>query len=507
LVAHICRRLDGIPLAIELAAARIKLMTVEQIAAHLDDALHLLRGRNRSGPPRHQTLQAAIDWSYQLLSAGERILFRRLSVFAGGFTLEEAEEVASGMGQGARGSESWTNDLPRADVLDLLSQLIDQSLVMVAQHEHAVEARYRLLETIRQYAKAKLQASGEMAAVRQQHADFFVRMAEATWQTYKGREEVKWIEQMEREHDNFRTALEWAVEEKQSALGLRLAGAIWRFWYVRGYLSESRDWLTRLMALPDVSIYTPEYAAASYGAGVIAWRQGDHTEARALGERALQLYRILEDGEGIGLCLIGLANVIGAGGDYQSQRTYLEEGLALFRELDDKSGVAGALNNLGELARLEGDFGGAEPYYAECLALYQSLGNSDGTALVQHNLGQVALHEGDNARAATLFRDSLSAYNALGHRSGIAMCLEAVAGLAAAQGQAMQAARLSGAAEGLRKAIGVTMDGADLTAHDLYLARARERLTEAEFAAACAAGRTMPPEQAVAEGQALMQST
>ena len=494
-VEVVCRRLDGIPLAIELAAARVKLLTVEQIAARLDDALRLLQGSSRSAPARHQTLQAAIDSSHQLLSEGERTLFRRLSVFAGGFTLEAAEAVCS---------EPLTvhGSLRIDEVLDLLSRLLDQSLVMPIEREQHAEARYRLLETVRQYGSEKLRSAGEREAVLERHAHYYMRLAEQSAREFKGRDQVAWIARVEQDNANLRAALSWSLERGAGDVGLRLAGALWRFWFARGYLAEGRDWLTRLLAQAGPPALTPQYAQAAYGAGVIAWRQGDHAVARTLGERGLAIFQTLEDGEGIGLALVALANVSGAQGDSAAQHAYLNESLAIFRETGDTSGAAAALNNLGELARYEEDYALARRYYAEGLALYQELGNVNGTALVLHNLAHVVQHDGDYSRAASLFHGSLLKYQALGHPGGIAMCLAAAAGHAAIQGQYVRAARLSGVALAAYSAVGATMDGADRVAHDRYMADVRKQLSDDTFAAACAEGRVMAIEQAVQEALA-----
>ncbi|HET6319992.1 MAG TPA: tetratricopeptide repeat protein, partial [Chloroflexota bacterium] len=460
---------------------------MEQIAARLDDALRLLQGSSRSAPVRHQTLQAAIDSSHQLLSEEERALFRRLSVFAGGFTLEAAEAACS------------EPAAAHSDVLDLLSRLLDQSLVMPVEREHHVEARYRLLETVRQYGSEKLRSAGEREVILEQHAQYFMGRAEQAAREFKGRDQVAWIECLEQDNANLRAALSWSLERGAVDVGLRLAGALWRFWFARGYLAEGRDWLTRLLAQAGPPAFTPAYAQATYGAGVIAWRQGDYAVARALGEQSLAIFQTLEDGEGIGLSLVALANVSGAQGDSAAQHAYLEESLALFREMGDQSGAAAALNNLGELARFEGDYATARRCYSESLALYQGLGNVNGTALVLHNLAHVVQHEGDHRHAARLFHDSLVKYQALGHPGGIAMCLAAAAGLAAVRGQYVRAARLSGTAASAYKAVGATMDGADRVAHDRYMADVRKQLSDEAFAAACAEGRGMSVDQAAQE--------
>ncbi len=233
-LAQVCRRLDGLPLAIELAAARVKVLSVEQIAARLDDSYRLLAGGSRTALPRQQTLQATIDWSHHLLSEKERILFRRLSVFMGGFTLEAAEAVCAG------------NGIEQDEVLDLLSHLIDKSLVAVAQRSG--EARYRLLETIRQYGQDKLQEFGEAANLRRNHCDWYVGLSERAESEILGARQGSWFDRLEVEHDNLRAALGWSLEQKEAETAARMGAAIWRFWLLRGYMSEGRRWLERALA-------------------------------------------------------------------------------------------------------------------------------------------------------------------------------------------------------------------------------------------------------------------
>jgi predicted ATPase/transcriptional regulator with XRE-family HTH domain len=280
-VAQVCHRLDGIPLAIELAAARVKVLTVEQIAARLDDRFRLLTGGSRIALPRQQTLQAAIDWSYDLLSEPERRLWRRLSVFAGGWTLEAAEAVCAGAG------------LDAAEVLDRLTSLVDKSLVTV--DAMAGEARYRLLETIRQYGREKLERSGEAAVIRRQHLEWHVGLAERAEPELTGPDQAVWLEKLEAEHDNLRAALEWSqVEAQGEQIGLRVAAALWRFWLVHGHLREGRRWLEGMLA-GSPEAWPAVRAKALYGAGALAEDQGDYAAARAFFAESLALRRELLD--------------------------------------------------------------------------------------------------------------------------------------------------------------------------------------------------------------------
>jgi predicted ATPase/DNA-binding SARP family transcriptional activator len=321
-VAEICRKLDGIPLAIELAAARAGL-SVEQIAARLDDPLRLLTGGNRTATPRQRTLRGALDWSYELLVGFERVLFRRLSVFAGGFSLEAAETVSSGEG------------IEEEDVLDLLSRLVDKSLV-VSEATGDGGVRYRMLEPVRQYAQERLEESGEGDALRGRHAAFFLALAEVAESKLVEPDQVSWFERLEREHDNLRAALRNALDRGKVEPGLRVGGAIWRFWYARGHLSEGRRWLEEALAQPGTA---PARAKALRGAGALAWAQGDYARAETLFEESLALRRELGDRQGVAEAINGLASVARDRGEYARARALFEVNLAVCRELENDDGT------------------------------------------------------------------------------------------------------------------------------------------------------------------------
>jgi predicted ATPase/DNA-binding SARP family transcriptional activator len=528
-VAQICRRLEGIPLAIELAAVRVKVISVDQLAARLDDSLRLLTAGSRTALPRQQTLQATIDWSYDLLSKPERALFRRLAVFAGGWTLEAADAVC-------------------ADVLELLAHLVDKSLVVVDTPLSGT-VRYRLLEPIRQYAHAKLMESAEAPAMRRQHAHFFLALAQEAEPQLVGAEQVAWLNRLEQEHDNLRAVLRRFIEHGEAAPGLRLAGALWRFWRTRGHLSEGRAWLAELLSLPPRPLpavsgepetgWPAARAQALVAAGVLAAEQDDYATADALLAEGLALGRELADERGMAQALAGLAVVALAQGDDARAATLYEESLTLSRQQEDQHLIAGILNGLGVVALNQGDEARAVALVEESLALYRGLGDTHGiadalrtlgwlalnqgaaalaaalleeslelygkqgypqyVAWMLHSLGSVALLQGKTERAAALYVESLALGRKVGDRYITAWCLEDVAGVALAQGRPIPATRLLGAAEGLRAVIGARLLAFDRARYERTVAAARAALEAATFAAAWAAGRALPLEQAIAE--------
>jgi predicted ATPase/DNA-binding SARP family transcriptional activator len=531
MVAQICGRLDGIPLAIELAAARVKVVSVDQLATRLDDCVRLLAGGSRTALPRQQTLRAAIDWSYNLLSEEERALFRRVAVFAGGWTLEAVEVVCAAA------------EISSAAVLELLAHLVDKSLVVVEPPREG-QVRYRLLEPIRQYALEKLRGVEEAAAIRRQHALFFLALAEAAEPKLQGPEQALWLDRLAAEHDNLRAALRCMLDQTEGEITLRLSGALWHFWYTHGFVSEGRRWLEDALTTTCTPRGSPRQwmavrAKALYGASVLAEEQADYTQTVALCEQSLALFRNLGDQTGAAHSLVGLGRVMMSQGDQQRAEMLLEESLALFRDMGDQEGITRSLyclglvalaqdklqqarslfeeslalqralgdkksifwlvNGLGEVARCQGDDARAEACYSECLLLAQEVGFKRGTASVLHDLGQVALARGDYARAALRFAESLAMFQALGHKQGIAHCLAGVAGLASAVGQPERAAQVFGAMEALLDATNLILVPADHMAYSRNLAHARSHLDADAFAAAWAVGRALPLEQAVAE--------
>ena len=517
-VAAICARLDGIPLAIELAAARLKLLSAEQIAARLDARFDLLTNGSRTALPRHQTLRATMDWSYNLLSDVERVLLRRLSVFAGGCTLEAAEAI-------------WAED--NSSVLDGLTALVDKSLVVVEQTDIAM--RYRMLETVRQYAREKLIASGEAEAIRDRHLDFFVTFAEEVEPKLRGTEQFHWLDRLEVEHDNLRAALEWSQGQGRLQRGLRLAGALWVFWIKRAYYREGQECVEQLLRQPEVGEKTLARAQALYAAAKCAWSQSnsklyleyfeeviaiarelDQTgkkilvlaladwgyrrwqesalacsrleEAWTLGQelgdpwiiafllrvRGISLldqrdYKaarsILE--ESIALCLkigdvhlaifsrVDLARLDYREGDYATARSQLEQVSLFFRQVNSRRPLSQALALSGEIARSEGDYSLARQYYNEALAIAQDLSNQSVICVGLSNLGVTALRLGDVSQARKLSVDALTSARETDQDWSVFGALEGLAFVAVVQNQTPRAARLFAAVDSLSKLSGI----------------------------------------------------
>jgi predicted ATPase/Tfp pilus assembly protein PilF len=432
-VAQICRRLDGIPLAIELAAARVKLLTPEQIAARLQDRFRLLTGGSRTTLPRQQTLRGLIDWSYELLSEPERALLRRLSVFAGGFTLEAAERVcADGAEPGAAKGSSHIPDRPCAirpeDVLGLLGSLVDKSLAMTEEGE--AERRYRLLETIRQYSAEKLRETGEGDEPRRRHRDWFLALAEQAASALTGPEQGQWLERLEREHDNLRAALEECLAGGEAELGLRLGAALCRFWMMRGHLSEGRQDLSKLLAAGGARTLTVARAGAANGAGNLACSQGDYATARTLYEESLAIRREVGDQRGIAGSLGNMGIVAREQGDYATARALHEESLMIMRDFGDPHGIARSLNNLGLVSREQGNYVAARALHEESLAICREIGDRDGIAASLGNMGLVAQLQGDHMSARALLEESLGIARELGNHQGIANSLNDLGNIA-----------------------------------------------------------------------------
>jgi predicted ATPase/DNA-binding CsgD family transcriptional regulator/DNA-binding XRE family transcriptional regulator len=486
-VARVCYQLDGIPLAIELAAARLKVLSVEQIADRLDDRLRLLTSGSRTALPRQQTLRGTLDWSYELLSITERCVFNRLAVFAGGWTLEAAETVCAG------------GDIESSEVLDVLARLVDQSMVQFEAAEDG-SVRYRLLETLRHYALEKLQACGAVAlgSSRGRHAAFFVGLAESAEPELRRGQQAAWLNRLEREHDNLRQALEWTVEQRDPEPGLRLGGALARFWLVRGYLDEGHRWLDRVLLLPPASTArTPGRAAALSGAGKLAWTRGDYDQADALLRQSLALRRDLADDRGVAVAQYELAMVVADRGDHQAARRLLEQALAGCRALGDRWGTAAALNLLGELLREQGDLPSARGLYEESRSLFDALQDRRGVAIANHNLAIVAAEAGDYQHATALHCSILPLKQELGDREGIACSLINLAGLAVLVGEFQRAARLSGAAEAEWKAIGAALPPYERAMHIRTIESARKSLGGPAFAALLMRGRSMGLPEAI----------
>jgi non-specific serine/threonine protein kinase len=562
-VVEICRRLDGIPLAIELAAARVKVLSVDQIASRLSDAFRLLTGGIRTALPRQQTLRATVDWSYALLSEQERALVRRLAVFAGGWSLESAEAIGAGEG------------IAEDEVLDLLAQLVNKSLVVVEQAGGS--ARYRLLETIRQYGREQLMALGELAAVRDRHLQYFTGLAERGELLLQGPEQKVWLELLEAELDDLRAALQWSLESGNVVFGLRLAGSLYWFSWMRGYQLELQHWLEQaLAARPEAPTSVRVKALTAAGllamftdgarataqlkeglalarelneppavARVLTWlgaakiiqgryaeargylaqaesilrpagdrwwlartlwyqgnlsrSEGDFVRARRLQVEALAVRRQMGDTAGIAFSLMALAQVAAVQQHDAEAETFDLESVALFRELGGRQGEAMVLIQMGERARGRGEFERATAWYDEALTVHRRTGMTEGVTVALINLGQVTLRQGNIAQAAAHFVECLRGAQDLGSREKVDFALLGFAGIAAALKQPERAARLFGAASELTDALHARGTQADRNEYERILALVRTQIDEAAFAAASEAGQALTQEEAVAE--------
>jgi len=483
-VADICRRLDGMPLAIELAAARVRSLSVQQIAQRLDDRFHLLTGGSRNALPRQQTLEATLDWSYNLLSEAEQKVLQRLSVFAGGATLNTIEVVCSSQG------------VEEDDVLDILSHLVDKSLIVADQG--LPETRYRMLETIRQYARERLLESGERAWVQNHHLDFFLHLAAEADPKLRGPDEIIWYERLEREHDNLRAALGRALESQNADVGLRLASKLSFFWFVRGYLGEGIGWLEKVLAQSQGAQVASKAEALKWLGCMLLW-SGRHADDRTelILEESLTLYRELEDRTGIAWILNYQGINAFYQGEYEKATQLLEESLALRRELGDPWNIAQTLQTFVGLAMQQGDHVSAKRHAEETLAWFQQAGDQRGVARELYDLGVIARIEGNSAQAATVLVEALSQLRQIGDKWSVAYVLEGLAALAGEQGNLKRATQLFGAAEALRETIGMPIQTYEYDDYARDVATVRKDLGEVTFAKAWAEGRTMTLEQVI----------
>ena len=487
-IAQICRRLDGIPLAIELASARVRALSVEQIAARLDDRFRLLTGGSRAALPKHRTLRAAMDWSYDLLGERERALLARLTVFAGGWTLEAAETICAGDGIEAQ------------EIVDLLTSLVDKSLVLANTEDGA--ARYGMLETVRQYAGEHLDEAGTAAAIRRRHRDWYLTLAERGSAGLDGPQQKAWLDRMDAEYDNFRSALEWSRRvSAEIGPGLRLAVHLQRFWEMRAYYAEARARLESMIA--GGGGVTPRLRARALNvAGVLAYRQGDYPRTAALCGSALSLAEQHDDAYAAAQALHFLAHVRQSNGEYDQATAMMERSVELYEQVKYPRGVANSVDCLGEVARTKGDYERAEILTARAMRLYDEIGDARGHSHLLHNLAFIRLHQGRGAEALDLFRQSLMSAQDLKSPRDLIM---AIAGLAAASKAAPpeRVARLLGAVAGLLDSSGVHLEPAEQAEFDETAASMRARLGDQTFAVAMERGRVMVPDDAAAEALAL----
>lgn len=437
-VAQICHRLDGIPLAIELSVARVKIMPVEQVAARLDDRFRLLTGGSRTALPRHQTLRALIDWSYDLLSPMERTLFQRLSVFAGGWTLEAAEAICAGDG------------LDPYDILDLLTQLVNKSLI-IPDADTDAQARYRLLETIRQYARERLLEAGGSEMVRDQHLKYYLKFSERAEPHLRGPDQVAWLDRLEKEVDNIRAALEWALDVDVEA-ALRIAGALFWFWHIRSGKSEGIDWLERALSAQtrkgEEPSLPPEQAIvrgkALNAVGSLMIMHGNAERACRLSEESLELHQKLgsQGRKGAAHALWNLAQGASYQENLEQAKALADQSMALYREVGDRFGMAQCLDHLGSYALLRGDYDEAKRIWEADLALRRELGDKDGIAWTLSCLANLAFWKGDYEEANTLYIESRNVFHAIGNKWGVSMALSGMGSVILAQGEFERAAKL-----------------------------------------------------------------
>jgi predicted ATPase len=485
-VAAICTRLDGLPLAIELAAARIKYVTPATLLGRLEHRLQMLTGGPRDLPARQQTLRGAIAWSYDLLDPAEQRLFAQLSVFLGGWTLEAAEQVCADPGMPARAEP----------VVHGLASLVDKNLIRCANVTPDDEPRFTMLETMREFAVERLDAGSDAAASRERHARYYLGLAERAEQELAGADQGVWLTRLAHEHDNLRALLEWAHAGGAVELGLRAAGSLWRFWIAQGYLSEGLRRTERLLALP--CSVTAVRARALYGASVLATELSDQTRMVVHARASLELYRALGDRKGLAGALNILAYAAGMAADYERALAYHEESLVVAREADDANGMARSLNNLGILARYRGDFARAATHYQESLGLYTGLGNYLGVATTLTNIAELSRYRGDSADAERRYQEAIALHHRMGHRVGVAECLAGQATVAAIGGCLKRAARLWGAAEALRETSGATPAPADREDYARHVAAARAAVPAEQFQGWWADGRALSVDDAVA---------
>jgi predicted ATPase/class 3 adenylate cyclase/DNA-binding CsgD family transcriptional regulator len=482
-VAIVCARLDGLPLALELAAARTRLLTPAAMVARLERRLPLLSSGPRDLPARHQALRDTIAWSYELLDPDEQRTFRGLGVFVGGFTLEAAESVIGG-------------DEPPFDVLGAVERLVAQSLVRPDPGDGR-EPRFRMLETIREYALDRLEAERETASLRDRHLAWHVDLAERGIQQQNGPAWGGWLDRFEAEHDNLRAALAWSEQSTCAPeTGLRLARALAGFWLLRGHHRVGRAWLARTLARAPAR--TANRAAALANAGFLAVRQNDYDAATPYMEEALTISRELGDRRSVAQTLLRFGVIPHHQGSLDRAQAMLEESLALLRELDDPRGVATALQYLADLARDRGDFAAAASAYDESLALARQHENHHGIAYSLRGLGHLARSRGEYARASRLLAESLTLLKGLRDRRCIPLCLEGIACIEVGPHWAERAVRMLAAAQTLQSTTGAPAPPAEMADHRRTEADARAQLGEERFAAAWAAGAGMSLDEAVA---------
>ncbi len=486
-VVQICQRLDGIPLAIELAAARVRALSVEEIAARLDDRFHLLTKGDRTALPRQQTLRALIDWSYDLLTMHERALFQRLAVFAGGWTLESMETVCAG------------GDVDQGEAIDLLTALVEKSLVA----SDAQGARYRLLETVRQYAKERLHESGEANAVRARHLAWHLAIAEAARPGLAGPEQAAWLKRLDLEQENLLAAHAWCDHaEDGGELGLRFVYGLQTYFSIRGVLELGRRVAADALNRPGAQSRGLSRCKALFAAGWLSCYVRRYDDAKEYLEESQTIARELGDKRRIASALQPLALAYSGRGDLAMARKHSEEALAFEREVGSKHQVAAALTSLAQVHRLEGDLDRAEPLYEQAIVLAREDQRHHGIAIGLLNVAMVSIGRGKVDRARGTLLDVVAIADEIGPNLVGHSVLEVSAGLAVLLEDWERATRFFGAVEAHTDQTGLHRDPADEAFLAPLIARARQVLGDARFAALEQAGRSMSYDQAFAEARA-----
>jgi predicted ATPase/DNA-binding SARP family transcriptional activator len=443
-VAQICLRLDGIPLAIELAAARMKLLSAQEIADRLDHRFSLLTGGSRTSLPRHHTLRAAIEWSFDLLSPAEQVLFRRLSIFSGSFSLEAAEAICTGQ------------EIVSDEVLDLLGRLVEKSLLNVepAPQDGTLSTRYHYLDTIRSFGRLKLDETDETSWIRDQHADYYVRLAEAAEPVLLLQNQVRWFKLLQAEYDNMRAVIEWSVERDQAERALRVVVALFWFWWLNGFSREGRDQAIKALALPSARQFKEKRAQVLSTAGFFQLLQGDFPSAKQNLEEALTILRTSDDDVHLAWTLQFLGLALAYEKEYSLADAAHQESLALIKRTKDTN-INSVFFFMGDVDLLKGDISRAKMTYEENAVLLRDMGSKSFLAYPLRRLGYLALEQNDIQKARTYFQESLSLNHEVGDVPGMTACLTSVAALAIRLDDLVTAARLCGVVENQQETLAV----------------------------------------------------
>jgi predicted ATPase/class 3 adenylate cyclase len=484
-VAEICWRLDGLPLAIELAAARVRMLPPQALLGRLEHRLPLLTGGARDAPQRQRTLRDTIAWSYDLLAPDEQTLFRQLAVFTGGTTLDAIEAVSG--------------EPKSLDIFSRLEQLVEDNLVQQEEGPGG-HPRFRMLETIREFGLEQLEQAGEIDAARTCHAMFFLALIESAEAALTGPEQNLWFDRLDADHDNLRFALEWMLAQEPRA-ALRVAAPVGWFWEIRGHLAEGRQWLKRVLAAVDESL--PGRAGVLTRAAALAIWQGDFAAADALLQQSLEFGRRDGEDQAVAQALMVQAGMAGIRGDYVRATAGAEEALAVSRRLGAEAMVASNLGNLGWLALMRGDLDQAGPLMEEALSLDRARGDQQSIAIAQANLGDLATERAEYGRAGTHLYESLNLIYEQQNLARLTETLSSIATLAARSDRLEAATRLFGAVSTLRQEIEVPLPPYERDKHDHEVAILRSHLAANTFRVAWDAGRGMSLEDAVAEARAL----